>query len=474
MKSITAQKSERASTGIEGLDYLLDGGIPRASLVLLAGAPGSGKTSLAAHFLYHGAAQGDPGIYVSFAEDRASFMKNMKQLGLDFEPFEQKGLFKMLDFVTVKEGGTSTVVGKVLLEIASMQAKRLILDSFSAMAFADQSEARTVIHTVFSRVIRAHGCTTLMIAEGQDIERQMPGYVSDGIIKLVTEKVEERIIRELEIDKMRGVKLNQRNAIFTIDKGLRVIPTFTMRKYPQKLTPKVFPDAEEKISTGIKDLDALLGDGINKGTVAFFELAGKLLANETMLLIMPTMINAAKQDKGIVEIPAAGAWDAESTRTVCMNYGLTDAEVDRLLRYFDYSAAETKPYTVSMDRSDIFLAYSKRRKVEADLVTVTGKKPFGLVGLDTLETVYGTEQVKSYMDLDARTNRSERGIVYWTGKPGMDSVTQRAANIADVHLKIFKKDGAMLLWAVKPDKGLFAIEVETEEGSPVVKLIPII
>jgi circadian clock protein KaiC len=401
-------------------------------------------------------------------------MKNMKQIGLDFEPFEQKGLFKMLDFVTVKEGGTSTVVGKILLEIASMQAKRLILDSFSAMAFADQSEARTVIHTCFSRVIRAHGCTTVMIAEGQDIEKQMPGYVADGIIKLVSDKVGERILRELTIDKMRGVKLTQRSAIFTIDKGVRVIPTFAINHSLQKVISKVVPDTNEKISTGIKDLDAFVGGGINRGTVAFFEMAGNLVTSESMLLIMPTIINAAKQDKGIVEIPAAGAWDAESMRSICINYGLDEKEVDRLLRYFDYSAAETKPYTVSMDRSDIFLAYSKRRKVEADLIGVTGKRPFGLVGLDTLETVYGTEQVKSYMDLDARTNRSEKGIVYWTGKPGMDTVTQRAANIAETHLRIFKKNGALLLLSIKPDKGLFAVEVENEEGVSAIKLIPII
>src|SRR5689334_556893 len=58
----------RASTGVEGLDFVLDGGFARNRLHLLEGNPGSGKTTIALQFLMSGAAQGEPGIYVSLAE----------------------------------------------------------------------------------------------------------------------------------------------------------------------------------------------------------------------------------------------------------------------------------------------------------------------------------------------------------------------------------------------------------------------
>ncbi|MEB3860231.1 MAG: KaiC domain-containing protein, partial [Desulfurococcales archaeon] len=57
---------ERVRSGIEGLDELLGGGIPRGSIILVAGHPGSGKTVFSAKFLYEGATRwGEPGLYVS-------------------------------------------------------------------------------------------------------------------------------------------------------------------------------------------------------------------------------------------------------------------------------------------------------------------------------------------------------------------------------------------------------------------------
>ena len=65
--------TDRAPTGINGLDDMIEGGFPRGSLALLAGSPGSGKTIASAHFLYHGAKNlNENGIYLSFAERKES------------------------------------------------------------------------------------------------------------------------------------------------------------------------------------------------------------------------------------------------------------------------------------------------------------------------------------------------------------------------------------------------------------------
>jgi hypothetical protein len=77
---------DRVATGIEGFDAQIEEGIPKGSLVLLAGDAGSCKTIFAAQYLYQGASKlGEPGIYVSLAEDRETFLKNMKRMGMDFD-----------------------------------------------------------------------------------------------------------------------------------------------------------------------------------------------------------------------------------------------------------------------------------------------------------------------------------------------------------------------------------------------------
>jgi circadian clock protein KaiC len=127
---------ERVPTGIEGFDSLIEGGISRGSLVLVADNPGAGKTILSAQCLYHGALDlNEPGIYASLAEDRGTFLRNMKRLGMDFEKLEQDGKFSFMDLITVTEKGVGDVLTSVLEETSRLKAKRLVIDSFSALMF---------------------------------------------------------------------------------------------------------------------------------------------------------------------------------------------------------------------------------------------------------------------------------------------------------------------------------------------------
>ena len=98
--------SDRVSTGIEKFDSQLGGGFLRGSLILLSGNAGTGKTILSTQFLHNGATKhGEKGIYVSFAENRADYCRNMLGLGMDMQSLEEKGLFKFLDFPTLAEVG---------------------------------------------------------------------------------------------------------------------------------------------------------------------------------------------------------------------------------------------------------------------------------------------------------------------------------------------------------------------------------
>src|SRR5256884_9217486 len=94
----TPDPDARVSTGIPGLDELLEGGFPTGSLITLAGRPGTGKTIFGSQFLYQGAREsGEPGMYVSMLEGRKGDFGNMKRLGLDLEPLEKKKLIRILE-----------------------------------------------------------------------------------------------------------------------------------------------------------------------------------------------------------------------------------------------------------------------------------------------------------------------------------------------------------------------------------------
>src|SRR5881628_3954167 len=90
----TLDPDARVSTGVPGLDDMLEGGFPAGSLITLAGRPGTGKTIFGSQFLYQGARDGgEPGMYVSMLEGRKAYFRNMTRLGLDLPPLEKKNLF---------------------------------------------------------------------------------------------------------------------------------------------------------------------------------------------------------------------------------------------------------------------------------------------------------------------------------------------------------------------------------------------
>jgi circadian clock protein KaiC len=113
--------SSIAPSGIDGLDELIGGGFPRSGLIVLAGNPGTGKTIFSAQFLYRGAVEhGERGVYVSFAEDKNQFYRNMGALGLDLEKLEKEGLFSFLDMLTVREAGISPTLELIIGKVAEL------------------------------------------------------------------------------------------------------------------------------------------------------------------------------------------------------------------------------------------------------------------------------------------------------------------------------------------------------------------
>lgn len=109
---------ERISTGVPGLDPLIEGGIPKGSTVMIAGKSRSGKTILCAQFLYYGLInKNENGLYISFSESKAQFYINIKTLGMDFDKFERQGKFTYLDFTSLTKDGIQDILEEILATI---------------------------------------------------------------------------------------------------------------------------------------------------------------------------------------------------------------------------------------------------------------------------------------------------------------------------------------------------------------------
>lgn len=205
---------DRISTGISGLDSLIEGGVPKGYTVLVAGNPGSGKTILTSHFLYEGLKNGESGLYVSFSESKEQFYDNVDRIGMDFKDFERTNKFVFLDFASITKEGMRDALDEVLSTIREINAKRLVIDSFSAISQAYETliDARIILQTILGKIMRAEGVTSLLISEipaGRDvIGSGIEEFVADGILRLEQGR-DNAIPTTLHVVKMRGTAVNR-------------------------------------------------------------------------------------------------------------------------------------------------------------------------------------------------------------------------------------------------------------------------
>ncbi len=210
----------RTPTGIEGFDRLVQGGLPRGSVNLVAGPAGGGKTLFATQFAYNGAALFDePAAYLALEESRDSVDRVMAGFGMDRKGMEEAGKFYLIDLGAIRAGSSrdGLAVGLRELEdflrscIASTHVRRLVVDSVSAVALHYRSVADLREEMfAFTRFLRDTGVTSLLVTESPEGGRMtrfgVEQFLADSFIHLALEDVKGELRRTLTVRKMRFTK----------------------------------------------------------------------------------------------------------------------------------------------------------------------------------------------------------------------------------------------------------------------------
>lgn len=223
--------SERTPTGIDGLDPLIEGGLLKGDIVLLAGGTGTGKTIFSAQFIYKGAAlYGEKGVYATFEEDVKTLRRNMLRFGFDLEKLEREGKVRIVDLESLRGEGLSTNIEFILSTLDQIGGERLVIDSLTAFLTAspDKFEYRTLMHLLY-RMLKTRGCTTIMTcsvpigakALGFGVEE----FLVDSVMALETVTEGMELKTKFSIRKMRGTEHSRKyhNVVIT-KKGLKIVP----------------------------------------------------------------------------------------------------------------------------------------------------------------------------------------------------------------------------------------------------------
>ena len=233
---------ERVITGIPGFDEILNGGIPRRNVVLLAGGPGTGKSILGYQYLYNGVKKGEHGILVALEEHPVQIRIAMSQFGWDVSKYEEAGEFAIVDAFTAGIGEAArrekyvvkapddfqSLIDVLRTAIREVRADRVVVDSVTTLYITKPAMARGMVLQL-KKILSGMGCTSILVSQVSVTERGFGGpgveHAADGIVRLDLDEIKGELKRSLIVWKMRGTSHSMKRHPFDItDKGITVYP----------------------------------------------------------------------------------------------------------------------------------------------------------------------------------------------------------------------------------------------------------
>ena len=230
---------QKIPTGIEGLDGLLLGGIPKGLTTLISGASGTGKTIFCVQYLYEGITKfNEPGVFVACEESAEKIKRLLSGFGWDIEKLEKEKKLIFIDaskrwITDIADESTDFGLGSLLNEIEAavkkINAKRVVIDPSTSilLPFEKHMAIRRALRKIMGKLENID-CTSIITAERLEIpgmvtQFNVEGFVLDGVIILRKATIGDNIHRILSIEKMRGTKHDTNLHKFEItEKGIVV------------------------------------------------------------------------------------------------------------------------------------------------------------------------------------------------------------------------------------------------------------
>jgi len=289
----------RISTGISGLDEILDGGLLAGRSYLVRGGPGCGKTTLGLHFLTCGSANGEPVLLMTLAEPEAQLRDNAQRAGFDLEGVAFLDLSpdvtffseaQSYDIFSPAEVEREPITRKIIECLDQLKPRRVLIDSMTQFrylandAFQFRKQALS-----FLRFLATRGATVLLTSEGtRDAPDDDLRFMSDGVIEL--ESTHDG--RAIRVSKFRGS--DSRTGAHTVRINNRGLTVF----------PRLQPDTHghgaigESSPSGIATLDQMLSGGLEHGTVTL--ITGPTGVGKTTLGVVFMKAAAARGERSVV------------------------------------------------------------------------------------------------------------------------------------------------------------------------------
>lgn len=260
---------DRLSTGIDGVDAVLDGGILPGRSILVRGPPGAGKTLFGLHYLTEGGAPDEKGLFINFGEPEEYLRRDATSFGFDLdavefvdfapsgEDFTDEATYDVFDAAEV-EG--QSLAAEITNAVEDVQPDRVVIDPATQLRYMAPNDHQFRNQMIaLLRLIREQGATTIFTSQqssaAPDDDLQ---FLSDGVLHLGSGDD-----RTLRVTKFRGSDFQSgEHTVRITDDRMQCAPRLVPERHERAFSMETIP-------SGVPELDELVHGGLDRGTVTF-------------------------------------------------------------------------------------------------------------------------------------------------------------------------------------------------------------
>jgi circadian clock protein KaiC len=292
------------ATGVPGFDEILGGGLPEYSFNLVAGAPGSGKTTLAHQMMFALSTPERPAIYFTVLGEPPLKMLRYQQ---QFQFFDLDKLNRCIRLVSLAEetasGDLDKVLERIMQEVETNRPALVFVDSFRSVALANRQHHLDAFESL-QRFVQNLGvlltgwqATTFLVGEYVDEKDPNPIFtIADGVIWMRQSQLDNSVVRKIEITKMRGQATLPGLHTFRMSReGIKVFPP---AQHYGAVDKEISQPSRGYHKMGVPGLDKMMGGGLPRGYSLL--VAGPSGSGKSILAAAFLAEGARSGEKGVI------------------------------------------------------------------------------------------------------------------------------------------------------------------------------
>lgn len=450
--------------------------------LLLKGNAGTGKTTLALTILRTLNIDKNC-LYISTRVSPDQLFKYYPWLGSFFGKSVKAELEETSEFETdapvfvdARLDEPGSLFERITNQLMDVRAPVIIIDSWDAIGYFMDKEALMNNARVLQTWRERSGAKIIFVAEEQ--KDATLDFLVDGIVELQQRYYDNRIVREIFLSKLRGVRINRPSYIFTLNNNVfRSYEPYRPSDYVisnvQDKNPEDAPQtfSNSHIKTGYPELDRILGDGLHKKSFVNVELDSNINAKVILAFLGKIISNFASTGNPVLLQPFEGI-----NHEYLKKY-LESCLSKNAMRMLEISQFTNKSKDLSVEITNHPSSIQQLDSAKKDIVKIQKKYPkkllLAIVGSDLSHESH-TGDMRKQIKQQIESIKSKTDLFILVTRHSQDNIQEKLSKISDMYLSVSEINDTLFLKSKIPWSHLYAIVTNRNSGFPKISLEPIV